>query len=170
MRRREFITLVARAQRAAMPVVAFVNGGSGVTSARLVAAFSKGLEENGYIDGKNVTVMRERPDALFAAPDIFFASRAPQFATFTAREKIPAAYAVSELVVAGGLMSYGTDFADLYHQVGVYSGSILNGAKTTDLPVLQLSKFEFVINLQRARALGIEVPPGVLTIADQVID
>jgi putative ABC transport system substrate-binding protein len=161
---------LSRARQAAMPVVAFVNGGSGVTSARLVAAFSKGLEENGYIDGKNVTVMRERPEALFAAPDIFFASRAPQFATFTAREKIPAAYAVSELVVAGGLMSYGTDFADLYHQVGVYSGSILNGAKTTDLPVLQLSKFEFVINLQRARALGIEVPPGVLTIADQVID
>jgi hypothetical protein len=159
MRRREFITLVARAQQAAMPVVAFINGGSGVTSARLVAAFSKGLKENGYIDGKNVTVTRERPDALFAAPDIFFASRAAQFATFAAREKIPAAYAVSELVVAGGLTSYGTDFADLYHQVGVYSGSILKGAKTTDLPVLQSSKFEFVINLQTARASALKCRP-----------
>jgi putative ABC transport system substrate-binding protein len=114
----------------------------------LVAAFSKGLKENGYIDGKNVTVTRERP-----------ASRAAQFATFTAREKIPAAYAVSELVVAGGLTSYGTDFADLYHQVGVYSGSILKGAKTTDLPVLQSSKFEFVINLQTARASALKCRP-----------
>jgi hypothetical protein len=92
-----------------------------------------------------VVVARERPDALFAAPDIFFAGRAAQSATFTAREMIPAAYAVRELVVAGGLMSYGTDLADLHHQVGFYSGSILKGAKTTDLPVLQLSKFEFVI-------------------------
>ena len=83
---------------------------------------------------------------------------------------IPAAHAVRELVVAGGLMSYGTDLADLYHQVGFYSGSILKGAKTTKLPVLQLSKFEFVINLRTVRAFGVEVPPGVLSIADQVID
>jgi len=77
----------------------------------------------------------ERPDALFVGPDAFFVSRAVQFATLTAREKIPAAYAVRELVAAGGLMSYGTDLADMSHQVGVYTGNILKGAKPADLPV-----------------------------------
>ena len=88
----------------------------------------------------------------------------------TARARIPAAYAASDFVAAGGLMSYGTDLADMFHQVGVYTGSILKGAKPADLPVLQSTKFEFVINLQTARALGIEVPSGVLAIADEVIE
>jgi putative ABC transport system substrate-binding protein len=116
------------------------------------------------------SIARERPDALFVAPDVFFASRAVQFATLTARDKIPAGYAFSAHVAAGGLMSYGTDFADMIHQAGVYTGKILNGAKPAELPVLQSTKFEFVINLQTARALGIEVPPGVLSIADEVIE
>jgi len=75
-----------------------------------------------------------------------------------------------ELAAAGGLMSYGTDFADTFHRVGAYAGSVLNGAKPTDLPVLQATKFEFVINLKTARALGIEVPPSVLVIADEAIE
>jgi putative tryptophan/tyrosine transport system substrate-binding protein len=124
----------------------------------------------GEINAAFATVARERPDGLFVAPDTFFTSRRVQFATLTARDRIPAAYAARELVAAGGLMSYGTDVADMFHQVGVYTGRILKGAKPTDLPVLQVIKFEFVINLQTARAFGIEVPPGVLSIADEVIE
>ena len=122
------------------------------------------------IDAVFASFARERPDALFVAPDGFFISRAVQFATLTARDKIPAAYSDRETVAVGGLMSYGTDPADMYRQVGVYTGSILKGAKPADLPVLQSTKFEFVINLQTARALGIEVPSGLLSIADEVIE
>ena len=124
----------------------------------------------GEIDAAFAALARERPDALFVAPDAFFASRRVQFATLTARDRIPSAYATRDPVAAGGLMSYGTDLADMFRQVGVYTGSILKGAKPADLPVLQSTKFEFVINLQTARALGIEVPPGVLSIADEVIE
>jgi putative tryptophan/tyrosine transport system substrate-binding protein len=119
----------------------------------------------GEIDAAFATFARERPDALFVAPDAFFLSRAVQFATLTASDRIPATYAIRDFVVSGGLMSYGADFADMWHQVGVYTGSILKGTKPADLPVVQSTKFEFVINLQTARALGIEIPPAVLSIA-----
>jgi putative tryptophan/tyrosine transport system substrate-binding protein len=122
------------------------------------------------IDAAFAAMARDHAEALFVAPDAFFTSRRGQFVTLTARDKIPAAYAVRELVEAGGLMSYGTDLADMFQQVGVYTGRVLKGAKPADLPVTQLTKFEFVINLQTARALGIEVPPGVLSIADEVIE
>jgi putative tryptophan/tyrosine transport system substrate-binding protein len=122
------------------------------------------------IDAAFASFARERPDALFVAPDGFFASRAVQFATLTARDRIPAAYTERDTVAVGGLMSYGSDVADMYRQVGLYTGSILKGAKPADLPVLQSTKFEFVINLQTARALGIDVPSGLLSIADEVIE
>jgi putative ABC transport system substrate-binding protein len=113
---------------------------------------------------------QERVDALFVSNETFFSSRRVQFATLAAVHKIPAAYSNRDFVAAGGLMSYGTDVADRYHQLGVYTGNILNGAKPSDLPVVQSSKFEFAINMQTARALGIDVPSGVLAIADEVID
>jgi putative ABC transport system substrate-binding protein len=124
----------------------------------------------GEIDAVFASFARERPDALFVAPDALFAGRRGQFATLTARERVPSAYAISELVEAGGLMSYGTDIAEAFHQVGVYTGRILKGEKPADLPVLQSTKFAFVINIQTARALGIEVPLGLLSIADEVIE
>jgi putative ABC transport system substrate-binding protein len=124
----------------------------------------------GEIDAAFATLARERPDALLVAPDNLFNSRRVQFATLTARDRIPASYGNRDYVTAGGLMSYGTDFADSSRQVGVYTGRILKGAKPADLPVVQSTKFEFVINLQTARALGIEVPPGMLSIADEVIE
>jgi putative tryptophan/tyrosine transport system substrate-binding protein len=124
----------------------------------------------GEIDTAFATLAREQADALFVAPNAFFTSRRGQFATLTARARIPAAYSQRDLVDSGGLMSYGTDLADMFRQVGVYTGRILKGAKPADLPVPQSTKFEFVINLQTARALGIEVPPAVLSIADEVIE
>jgi putative ABC transport system substrate-binding protein len=124
----------------------------------------------GEIDAAFDTLAHERPDALFVGGDAFFVSRAVQFATLTAVNKIPATFSIRDYVAAGGLMSYGTDLADMFHQVGVYTGNILKGAKPAELPVLQSTKFEFVINLHTARELRIEVPPAVLSIADEVIE
>ena len=115
----------------------------------------------GEIDTAFATLVRERPDALLVAPDGFFSSRRGQFAALTARDGVSAAYPNRDDVAAGGLMSYGTDLAVMFRQVGVYTGDILKGAKPADLPVLQSTKFEFVINLHTARALGIDVPSGV---------
>jgi putative ABC transport system substrate-binding protein len=122
------------------------------------------------IDAAFASLARERPDALFVGPDLFFASRGVQFAALAARDKIPAAYPSRDIVAAGGLMSYGADIVDANRQVGVYTGSILKGAKPADLPVVQSTKFEFVINMQTARVLGIEVPPNLLALADEVIE
>ena len=122
------------------------------------------------IEAAFATHVRDRADALFVAPDGFFGSRRVQFATLAAHHRVPAAYPLREFVEVGGLMSYGTDFLDSWHQVGVYTGQILKGAKPADLPVLQSTKFEFAINLQTARALGIEVPNSLQLLADEVIE
>jgi putative tryptophan/tyrosine transport system substrate-binding protein len=124
----------------------------------------------GEIDATFAAFARERPDALFVGRDALFSTRAVQLITLTARDRIPASYGLRDFVAAGGLMSYGADFTDSFYQVGVYVGTILKGAKPADLPVLQPAKFEFAINLKTARELKIEVPPAVLSIADEVIE
>ena len=115
--------------------------------------------------------LRDRADALFVGPDIFFNSRRVQLVTLAAHYRIPAAYNAREAIEeAGGLMSYAADRADAYRRVGVYTGQILKGAKPADLPVLQSTKFEFVINLQTARLLGIDVPNSLQLVADELIE
>jgi ABC-type uncharacterized transport system substrate-binding protein len=122
------------------------------------------------IEAAFLTLVRDRADALFVAPDGFFVGRRVQFVTLAAHHRIPAAYTQREFVEAGGLMSYGTDIPDMYRQVGVYTGQILKGVKPADLPVVQSTKFEFAINLQTARALGLEVPNLLQLLADEVIE
>jgi putative ABC transport system substrate-binding protein len=124
----------------------------------------------GEIDAAFATLASERPDALFVAADGFFTDRRGQFAILTARERLPATYGNRDVVAAGGLMSYGSNLAEMFHQVGVYTGRILKGEKPASLPVLQSTKLELVVNLQTVRALGIEVPSGLLSIADEVIE
>jgi putative ABC transport system substrate-binding protein len=121
------------------------------------------------LDAAFAALQRERPDALFVAPDGFFAIRRAQFVTMTARERIPTAYANREFVADGGLMSYGADQVDMWHQIGLYTGNILKGVKPADLPVVQSTKFELVINLKTAKALGLTIPETLLATADEVI-
>jgi putative ABC transport system substrate-binding protein len=122
------------------------------------------------IEAAFATMARDRPDALFVAPDGFFTTRRVQFVTLTVRHAIPASFSNRDYTEAGGLMSYGTSNVDMVRQVGVYTGSILKGTKPADLPVMQSIKFEFLINLQTARALGIDVPPMLLASTDEVVE
>jgi ABC-type uncharacterized transport system substrate-binding protein len=168
--------LVPSASRIA--VLANPNGPSGTQLQNLQdAARLLGLQlvifhasTSNEVDAAFASISRERVDGLFVAGDAFFNSRRVQFITLAARERLPASYASREWVEAGGLMNYGTNLSDTFRQVGIYTGSILNGSKPAELPVLQPTKFEFVINLQTAKALGLDVPPTLLARADEVIE
>jgi putative tryptophan/tyrosine transport system substrate-binding protein len=122
------------------------------------------------IDMAFVAVAGARVDALFVAPDAFFVGRGAQFAALAKRDRLPASTFSSEAAADGLLMSYGTNLGDMFRQAGVYSGTILKGAKPAELPVLQSTKFEFIINLKTARLLGLDVPPTLLARADDVIE
>jgi putative ABC transport system substrate-binding protein len=124
----------------------------------------------GEIDAAFATLAREKVDALFVSGDGFFNSRRVQLAMLAVRYAVPAIYSLRDYAEVGGLMSYGTLFPDVYRQIGVYAGQILKGAKPGDLPVLQPTKFELVINTQAASLLNVEVPPTLLARADEVIE
>ena len=125
---------------------------------------------SGEINAAFATFVHERPDALFIAPDSLFTVRRVQLAHLTTRHAIPAISFSREFAEVGGLMSYGSNQSDNYRQVGVYAGRILKGVKPADLPVVQASKFELVINAETARTLGLIVPPMLLARADEVIE
>ena len=122
------------------------------------------------IDAAYATLVRERPDALFVATDAFFTTRRVQLTALAARYALPATYSIRDFVEAGGLMSYGTHILEAYRQVGAYAGRVLKGEKPSDMPVVQATKFELVINLQTAMLLGIDVSPILLARADEVIE
>ena len=124
----------------------------------------------GEINAAFAALARERAEALFVTGGAFFSSRRAQLVTLAARDRIPAAYSQRAFPAVGGLMSYGTNPTDTWRQVGVYTGNILKGAKPAELPVQQAVKFDFVINRGTATLLGIEVPPHLLGLADEVIE
>ena len=122
------------------------------------------------IDAAFATFVRERPDAVFVGADSFFVSRRVQLTNLAVRHAVPAIYSARDFAEVGGLMSYGASLTDASRQMGVYTGRILKGAKPADLPVVQSTKFELVINAQTARMLGLTVPDKLLVAADEVIE
>jgi putative ABC transport system substrate-binding protein len=125
---------------------------------------------NREIDAAFATFVHERTDALFVGPSAYFNARRVQLVHWATHHRVPATYSGRQYVEAGGLMSYGTNIIDAHRQMGVYTGRVLKGAKPADLPVMQATKFELVINLQSAKMLGLAVPPGLLARADEVIE
>jgi putative ABC transport system substrate-binding protein len=167
---------------AATRIAVLVNPGNAAVTEDMVrdveaAANAMGLQSkivnvaaSSEIETAFATFMRERPDALFVSTDPMLTSRRVQMVQLTARHAIPAMYGERDYTEVGGLMSYGASLANAYRQIGVYAGRILKGAKPADLPVVQSTKFEFVINASTARMLGLNVPDKLLALADEVIE
>jgi putative ABC transport system substrate-binding protein len=124
----------------------------------------------GEIDAAFASFARERPDALFVGADPFLTSRRVQLANLASRHALPMITATREITDAGGLMSYGANIPDAWRQVGLYTARLLKGAKPADLPVVQATKLELVINVQTARTLGLAVPAALLATADEVVE
>jgi ABC-type uncharacterized transport system substrate-binding protein len=135
---------------------------------RTIRIFNASAESE--FDSSFAAMARARAGALYIVPDPFFTSRNARLVALTAQHAIPASYSFRSFAVAGGLMTYGANLPDQHRQVGVYAGRILKGAKPTDLPVLQPTKFDLVINLKTAKALGLEVSAKLLALADEVIE
>jgi putative ABC transport system substrate-binding protein len=150
---------------------------SSITADAQSAASAIGLQievltaaDDHEIDLAFAIAAEKRMDALSVHPSLFYFERREQLAALAARQALPTIYFDRPFAKAGGLMSYGTDFADMYRQVGRYAGRILNGEKPAEMPAMHLTKFDLVINLQTAKMLGIEVPPTMLARADEVIE
>ena len=127
-------------------------------------------DSNREIDAAFEAMARDRPDALFVAATPYLTGRRVQLAQLATLHRLPATYSQRDFVEVGGLMSYGTNVMDAFRQIGVYAGRVLKGAKPAELPVVQASKLELVINIQTARMLGLTVPDKLLSIADEVIE
>jgi ABC-type uncharacterized transport system substrate-binding protein len=184
MRRREFITLVggaatawplaARAQQAGLPVVGFLGAPSPAPYARYVAAIHQGLKEAGYVEGQNVRFeyrwAEGRYDRLPALAADLVNRQVAVIVPIGGAPSTGACYVLREFATAGGLMSYGTSITDAYRLAGTYAGRILKGERPGDLPAVLATKFELVINITTAKALGLEIPDKLLALADEVIE
>ena len=198
MRRREFITLIggaaaawplaARAQQPAMPVIGLLGSATpdwyadrlraeldtkearaaGRALGRQIEVLNAGSADE--IEAAFGTLVQRRMGALVTGNDVLFSTRYEQIAALASRHVVPTIFPWREFVTAGGLASYGITHAEPYRQVGSYVGRILKGEKPADLPVIQPTKFELIINLKTARALGLTIPPSLLQRADQVIE
>ena len=153
--------------RVAKAVTADVQAAASVTGRQVEVLTASTSRE---IDTAFATVVQKRIDALHHSPDLFFTTRRAQILVLAARHAVPVIYANREDAVAGGLMSYGSSMADVSRQLGIYAGRTLKGEKPADMPVLRATKFEFVINLQTAKTIGITVPPTLLARADEVFE
>ena len=153
--------------RVAKAVTADVQGAASATGRQVEVLTASTSRE---IDTAFATVVQKRIDALLHSPDLFFTTRRAQIIVLAARHAVPVIYANREDAVAGGLMSYGSSMADVSRQLGIYAGRTLKGEKPADMPVLRATKFEFVINLQTAKTIGITVPPTLLARADEVFE